>query len=354
MITKIPDKIIFNKTFSNFLNKHEEIILKLLNIVKSFKNTPNTYQYSLKHPPLRSNYKYTDKLFIGCILYIILNSCSWISFIGPIPGKQVHKKFMEYSKNNYFSVLFEKSLKEYLNSDVTDKLKITSIDTTTIYNKQSTEIKSRIPYNKNIGMQPIKIGLQYLYSSRNSDQRSGSGAKRAAKISAITDHYGKSYFYCDAIKIGFSHHTCDPQGYGVPLGIHVTDSNVHDTKSFESTLNKILINDTIKKNRKIITMLADKGYDSKHIRNKLSRLRMKCIISYNKRNTKDPAKINKLTIHQQKKYKKRVRVEHYFGRIKRYPKVNCVYEKTLSSYANIVLMISSMMIQNKISKKYDT
>src|SRR4029078_1184367 len=108
-------KVTINQSFSNFLNKHERIILKLFDLIKSFKNDiPNTYKYSLKYPPKRSNYKYTDKLFIGCILYIILNNSSWISFIVPIPGKQVHKKFKEYCKMNYFKKFFNKSIKEYL------------------------------------------------------------------------------------------------------------------------------------------------------------------------------------------------------------------------------------------------
>ncbi len=80
------NKMKFNKTFSNFLNKHEQFILKLYNIIASFKkNIPNTYQYSEKYLPPRSNYKYTDKLFIGCILYVSLNNYSWTSSITPIP-----------------------------------------------------------------------------------------------------------------------------------------------------------------------------------------------------------------------------------------------------------------------------
>lgn len=46
-------------------------------------------------------------------------------------------------------------------------------------------------------------------------------------------------------------------------------------------------------------------------------------------------------------YKNRIKVEHYFGIIKRYPKVNCVYEKTINSYLNIVLIVSSMVLINR-------
>ena len=95
----IDDEIIINQSFSNFLNKHEKVIPKLLDKVKSFKkNIPNTYKYSLKYPRPRKIYKYTDKLFIGCILYIALNNYSWTSFIVLIPGKQVHKRFKEHCK----------------------------------------------------------------------------------------------------------------------------------------------------------------------------------------------------------------------------------------------------------------
>jgi hypothetical protein len=296
-------EVIINQSFSDFLKKHERIILKLFDIIKTFKkNIPNTYKYSLKHPPLKSNYKYTDKLFIGCILYITLNNSSWTSFIGPIPGKQVHKKFREYSLKNCFEKLFKTSIEEYL---CTIKMKknnknIISTDTSNIYNRNCEELIHKNPYMKN---------------------------KKCIKISTFVD------------------------SRGCPLNISINDSITHDSKIFINDFNKIIDNKDIKKKfNKNTLILADKGYDSKNVRNIIRKSKMDHIIAYNRRNTKNKSKIRKLTKYQKKIYKKRIKVEHYFGIIKRYPKINVIYEKSLSSYYNILLLVSSLIIINRIMK----
>ena len=289
----------FNKAFSQFLNKHDKIILKLFNIIASFKkDIPNTYKYSSKYPPKRSIYKYTDKLFVGCILYIILNNMSWISFIGPIPGKQVHKKFKEYIKKyNCFEILFNESVEKYICTKSKEKLNIISVDSSAIYNKLSTEIRYKNPFLKN---------------------------KKCLKVTSLVD--------------------CE----GTPLNIIVTDGNKHDSKILKENFTKILVNNRIKeKLSKNSILLADKGYDSKIIRNKLKNANIKSIIGYNKRNTKDKTKLRSLTKRQNKIYKNRIKVEHYFGIIKRYPKINNVYEKSLESYLNIILFASAKLIINR-------
>jgi len=286
-------EVIINKSFYRFLKKYNKVILKIFNIVASFKKyCPNTYYYNKNFPPLRKNFKYTDKLFIGCILYVTVNNSSWNSFIGPISGKQVHKKFMEYSRKNVFKDVFNDSINEYLKRNHETKLEVISVDSTNIQNRNCKELIHRNPYNKN---------------------------KRSAKVSAIVD------------------------SNGIPIGITVDDSKLFH-KVFDNVIkNKALVN----KINKNITLLADKGYDSKIIRNKIKKSKMKCIIAHNKRNTKDKSKIKSLNNYEKIIYKKRVKVEHFFGAIKYYPKINCVYEKTLSSYKNLVLIVSSMKLINE-------
>lgn len=291
-------EVLINQSFSNFLNKHEKIILKLFDIVKSFKkNIPNTYKFSLKYPPLRKIYKYTDKLFIGCILYVALNNYSWNSFIGPIPGKQVHKRFKEYCKKDLFNTLLKSSIKEYLCTDSMEKVKLMSIDSTTIFNKSCNEIENRNPYYKN---------------------------KKCAKITAIVD------------------------SNGTPIGLTINDGIKHDSGLFNEVFDNTINNKDINKNfNKMTTILADKGYDSKAIRRKIKTSKIKAIIAYNKRNCKDKTKIKSLTENEKNIYKKRIKVEHYFGIIKKYPKINCIYEKTLISYFNLILLVSSMILINR-------
>lgn len=293
----IPE-IIINQSFSNFLNKHEKIILKLFEIIKTFKkNIPNTYKYSFKYRPPRNNYKYTDKLFIGCILYIVLNNSSWTSFIGPIPGKQVHKKFKEYCKKGIFEKFFNRSVKEYLCTNSMEKTKLITVDTSTILNKNCKEINKRCPKLKN---------------------------KKAIKISAIVDANSS------------------------PLSITLEEATRNDLSLFNGVFDKMINNNNIKdKINKDSILLADKGYDSKAIRTKIKKAKLKCVIGYNKRNTKKKEKIRELTENEKKIYKRRVVVEHYFGVIKKYPKINSIYEKSLDSYLNIILLVSSKILINR-------
>ena len=239
-----------------------KLFLKFFNLIKSYKkNIPDTYKYSNKYPPPRSNYKYTDKLFIACILYVTLNNSSWISFIGPIPGKQVHKKFKEYIKMNCFKDLFEQSIEDYLCTESKEKLELISIDSSTIYNKQSLEVKHKNPYNKN---------------------------KKCSKISAMVDSKGSP------ISITLS----DSRAYLWLCQDKVINSNKHDCKIFNEVFDNTLKLNTIKENNlENITLLADKGYDTKTIREKIYKSKMKAIIAFNKRRTKDKSKIRKFNEH---------------------------------------------------------
>jgi transposase len=292
-------QIHINKSFSKFLNKYNRIILEAFNVIRSFKgDIPNTYQYSHKYPPKKITYKYTDKLYIACMLYISINNSSWTSFIGPIEGKQVHKRFMEYSKNKIFKRLFDLAKLNYLLSEPDTNTILA--DTTNIVNKQSIEINHRNHYNKN---------------------------KKTIKISAITDNKGS------------------------PLHISVMDGNVHDMKCFDKDIDEFTkkkeIIDKLRRAGKRVILIADKGYDSQRIRNKLKKNNMKPLIKPNNRNTKDKTKIRTFNRHQEKMYKNRIKIEHFFGIIKRYPKVNSVYEKTMNSYLNIVLLVSAMILINR-------
>jgi hypothetical protein len=255
-------RIFINESFSNFLQKFENVISILFDSLQSFKSDiPNVYEYSVKFPPKHSNYKYTDKLFLGCILYVALNNCSWTSFIGPINGKQVHKRFMDYSKHDFFKYTFNSIIQKYLNNG---NFKHILTDTSCINNKQCIEIK----------------------------------------ISAITDHKG------------------------APLYVNTYNSNIHDVKCIENDINDRTLNEQILKHKRTI-MIADKGYDSKNIKP-------------NNRNTKN--KLRKLNQEEELMYKKRIKIEHYFGKIKKYPKINNIFEKTMGSYLNLLFLVSTMVI----------
>ena len=94
--------------------------------------------------------------------------------------------------------------------------------------------------------------------------------KKAAKISTISDSLGS------------------------PLCIHLSKSE-HDMKLFEPVFKKFLENKVIRDNRKRITLLVDKGYDSKNIRNIINHNKIKHIIMPINRNVKNNSKKRCLT-----------------------------------------------------------
>ena len=136
-----------------FLDKYEDTISLLFSIVKKFKHhAVDSYSYSKENPPINPRYKYTEKLYIGCILYIEKYSSSWEAFIGPIPGKQVHKRHMEYLKNKVYLDFFNKASAKYFKANEKknkNNIKYISIDSTISNNKKCKDVNKNNPYNKN-------------------------------------------------------------------------------------------------------------------------------------------------------------------------------------------------------------
>ena len=85
---------------------------------------------------------------------------------------------------------------------------------------------------------------------------------------------------------------------------------------------------------------ADGGYDSIQIREKLKKLKLIPIIPTNKRNTKDIHLTNevKLTKTEQKKYKKRIKIEHVFGKLKTDRKISTRYDRKNEVFINFIYL----------------
>jgi len=47
-------------------------------------------------------------------------------------------------------------------------------------------------------------------------------------------------------------------------------------------------------------------------------------------------------------YKKRIIVENFFSWLKKYPKIDKIYEKTLTSYKGLLMIVISLIIFNRI------
>jgi transposase len=90
--------------------------------------------------------------------------------------------------------------------------------------------------------------------------------------------------------------------------------------------------------------LADPGYDSKEIRKVLEDLNYEPIIAQNRRNTKDPAKLIKLTAHEETIYKKRLKIENTFSKIKMNRRLCLRYDSKIESFIGFLYLSFIKMI----------
>lgn len=278
-------------------------ISSLFNILKKYKpNIIDSYTYSVENPPPHPNYKYTDKLFIACILNIAINNGNWVGFIGPIEGKQVNKRHIQYSNFKIYKDLYETQRNKYLHMA---NIKDLNIDSTINNNKNCEEVEKHLPCNKN---------------------------RKGVKVPSINDQNG------------------------VPLIAPTTfESTVADSTIAITNINDILknklITKAIRRSKGRVYLLADSGYDTKEIVELSKNHGITPIIKPNNRRTKDGTKLRYLNKQESTIYNRRVKVEHFFGYIKRYPKVNCVYEKSLKSYEGILSLVFALRIINIRGKR---
>lgn len=277
-----------------------KIVNYIFSIVKKHKpHISDCYDYSHLNMPIKGNRKYTEKQFIEGILSVLVSGCFWTRYTGFVPGKQLNKRHNEYIKLGIYDQLYKSSVKKYLKKCMKNTFRL-SADSTFIFNKLCKDVTGRNPYYKN---------------------------KRSIKISTIVDDNK------------------------VPLSISIGQANIHDSDLIHGNLDQILTDKLIpRKINKIF--LADKGYDSSIVRAKLrAHGYVKVIIPRNKRNTKDPKKLHKLKMNSadKKLYKKRICVENFFGTLKRLPKIDCIYERSLKSYLGLVQLFCSYLILQKNS-----
>jgi hypothetical protein len=209
---------------------------KFIKIYKSlFKNNKESFIDIIEkiinklEPKKNKNYcrnqKYTTKEYISGIIEVITNNISWRKYNGKINGRILNNKHNYYSKLGVYDELYKYNLNEYCLKTKNSYSKYLSMDSTFIVNKNGTE----------------KIGRNIYYKN-----------KRGRKITAIVD------------------------SKGIPLNIHITSGNKHDCRIAPKIINQVKINKDTK------YLIADKGYDSKKIREKIRKLKIKPIIAKRK------------------------------------------------------------------------
>jgi transposase len=122
------------------------------------------------------------------------------------------------------------------------------------------------------------------------------------------------------------HLICDDKGR--PLHFRLTPGNIHDVTVANLMLDELPGDAAY--------TVADKGYDSDAIREKIIEMGSEPVIPY-KKNRKEPGKLKK------KIYRYRHRVENVFCSLKQYRGVATRYEKLSLHFAGIVAMASVML-----------
>jgi DDE family transposase len=245
--------------------------------------------------------KYTNHDYLLGILEIFEKFTYWRTYEGQIKWKTLNDKFNYWCNHNIFNKIHKHLLSKYLKKNKTKKLKYQIIDSTSIANKQGSK------FVKHNGF---------------------TGRKRYIKVSSITDIFG------------------------IPLGIYIFPGSESDINTISDTIDKIPIDTDTKKhcnnNRYKQYLLADSGYCSKDNRLVLKELGYNPLIWFNIRNTRDETKITKFNKKQTIKYIQRKIIESSFAWLKKFPKINCLYEKNISSFYGFILIGCCYIISNYI------
>jgi transposase len=117
--------------------------------------------------------------------------------------------------------------------------------------------------------------------------------------------------------------------------------NKHDISVFTKHIDDLLII-VPKRNKKI---LADKGYSSKFNYDYLDSLNISHIIPPRKN-----MKIYDSYLFDKSEYIKRIKIEHIFGRLKLFNRINNRFEKKLRNFSSFVFLAFSIIGQNIINK----
>lgn len=246
--------------------------------------------------------KYTNEDYLRGIIEVFEVHTYWCNYEGTIKWKTLNDKYVQWTNKGIFNELHKEMLVRYLKTNKCTKTKYQMIDSTSVSNKQGSEL---VAHNAH------------------------TGNKQYTKVSVISNDSG------------------------IPFGIHMIAGNVNDSTTVEDTLKKIPIElDTIKysnNNRHKQYMLADSGYCSAFNRLLLRKRGYTSLIWYNRRNCKDVIKVrqHRFNRKQLKTYKKRSKIESMFSWLKRFPKLNCRYEKTIESFYGLYLLGACYIITNQ-------
>ena len=263
-------------------NKNSLCIKLLIKHIKSKELLYKSFNFSYK----TQKYKLED--ILGEIIYLMKTGVSYRMLRSDIKWFTIYKVHRKLIKNNVFKMTFNEMLRKYLKKGLNGKLKYVLTDTTFIKNKYGKEL---ISCNK------------YYYK------------KKGNKISLIVD--SKGYI----------------------LNINVYKGGKNDCKILEDHLdNDMPIDIDNEMGQYKQYFLADAGYDSKLIHDKLKTRKYIPLIEQNKRGIKNKQLIRRMTKREYKIYCKRVKVENVICKLKQLRRIEQRYDGLIDVYKNYVYL----------------
>jgi hypothetical protein len=250
------------------------------------------------------NRKFNEIDFIKGIIDVFRNCTYWTRYNGTISGKYLNKRHLQYCEWGVYECLYRILLLNYFSTHKYNKLQYQAIDSTFIRNLYGNEV-----YGRNV-----------KYKSKN-----------GVKVSNI----------------------CNSKG--VPISLAIASANTHDNAIATEQIHHMLIETDTRKvaknNKYSQTMLGDAGYHCNLLYDKLKKKGYKVVTDVNKRNTKNEEKLKVLENMKRKYYKfqsKRIIVENSFAWMHRESKINRFIEKSIRSYAGLLLLSCSFMVNKKL------
>jgi hypothetical protein len=270
-------------------------ILKYINSDAKLKNLFN-------HPKR----KYKLDVLLKNIIQILSTGLSFRKHQELLNGKihwnTVYKFFVKLQKYNIIELSYYDTVKKYNKKFLSkSKTNILITDTTIVPNKLGID---KVGYNPQIPKH------------------------KASKISLITDIFG------------------------VPLNCNIYSCSNYDSSILNNQLDDIIIHNSELLNNNNI-LLADAGYDSNVIKNKLKNIKFGKLLSHrNKRNIKDKQKLQaiKLLPTEIKLLKKRIKIEHTNALLKQYRRLSTRYDKYASSYMLFLYLACCDIVLKNINK----
>ncbi len=207
-----------------------------------------------------------------------------------IPGKTVYFHYQRFLKAGIFKKVYIQLLHKYSSTHRTRKFKYVSVDSSMFNNLNGMQKAKRNPLVK---------------------------SKKVTKLSALVDVNG------------------------IPFSLLLADGTKSDVKIASQHFDDLLI-----RREKLETIpkyfLADAGYDCKDFKEMLKENAYTPIIWKNRRNSK--AEIVKMNKTERKHYKKRICVENYFCKLKKFRRLLTRVDRYENTFMNYIYLASSIIL----------